>query len=263
MRKMTTSNPAPSILVADRLLVGYGGRPLLPPVSFQIRPGEQWVVVGRNGSGKSTLLKTLLGLLSPVGGTLGRADGVDFAYVPQRHHLEPGVPMRAIDVVAEGLEARWSFLWPTRGPGARARIQDALERTQTTAFAKKRFDELSEGQKQRVLLARAMIGNPALILLDEPTSAMDLVAEQEALAILDGLRRDRGTAVMLVSHHLTAALAQADHAIFVDAEHEVVASGAVATVLANPQFHHHFGSLVDHPASGCLHTPLPEESRRG
>jgi zinc transport system ATP-binding protein len=235
------------VLAAATLQVGYGGKALLPPVTFVIRPGDQWVMVGRNGSGKSTLLKTLLGLQSPISGSVIRPAGATFAYVPQRHPLESGAPMRAIDVVAEGLEAGWSFLSLTRGKGAKAAIHDALERTNTLHLAKQRFDELSEGQKQRVLLARALIGRPSLILLDEPTSAMDLLAEQEALAILDGLRKDHGTAVMLVSHHLTAALALADHAIFVDAEHQVVASGAVQTVLEDVHFNHHFGGLVDHP----------------
>lgn len=256
---MTTSNPvlhAQSPVLAGRgLVVGYGGKALLPPIDLAIRPGEQWVVVGRNGSGKSTLLKTLLGLLPPVAGTVERPAAGGFAYVPQRHHLEPDVPMRAIDVVAEGLAYGWSFLSLGRGPRAKARIAEALDRTRTAGIAHRRFDELSEGQKQRVLLARALVGEPALIVLDEPTSAMDLLAEQEALKILDGLRRERGTAVVLVSHHLDAALALADHAVFVDADHQVVAQGAIAEVMANPAFHHHFGSLVDHPDSGCHGDP--------
>ena len=118
-------------------------------------------------------------------------------------------------------------------------------------LAHTRFDRLSEGQKQRVLLARAIVARPALILLDEPTSAMDLLAEQQTLAILDGLRRDRGTSVMLVSHHLEATLALATQAIFVDAEHETVAIGAVSEILADPTFRAHFGGLVDPPGAGC------------
>lgn len=243
--KATTSNLTKPVLAAANLQVGYGGQAILPAISFVIRPGEQWVMVGRNGAGKSTLLKTLLGLLSPVSGSVIRPSGASYAYVPQRHPLEPGAPMRALDVVAEGLETGWSFLSLTRGRGAKLALDEAMTRTQTRHLANRRFDELSEGQKQRVLLARALIGKPSLILLDEPTSAMDLLAEQEALAILDGLRRDLGTAVMLVSHQLTSALALADHAIFVDAEHRVFASGAVSEVLADPTFHHHFGGLVD------------------
>ncbi|MNS53349.1 Zinc import ATP-binding protein ZnuC [compost metagenome] len=241
----------PPILSAERLRVGYGDRPLLPSISFAVRPGEQWVVVGRNGSGKSTLLKTMLGLLPPVDGRITRAPGTTLAYVPQRYPLDPTVPVRAIDLVAEGLESGWSFLSPLRPPGSRARVHEALERVGAEALAQRRFDTLSEGQKQRVLLARALVGRPSLILLDEPTSAMDLLAEQQTLAILDALRRDLGTSVMLVSHHLEATMALATQAIFVDSEHQTVAVGAVASVLANPTFHHHFGGLVSDAHSGC------------
>lgn len=248
---MTQLSELPPILAARDLRVGYGDRPLLPAVNFAVRPGEQWVVVGRNGSGKSTLLKTLLGLLSPLGGQVERPEGTTLAYVPQRYPLDPTVPVRAIDLVAEGLEAGWSFVKPFRGAGDRRRVKDALARVGAEALAERRFDTLSEGQKQRVLLARALVGRPSLILLDEPTSAMDLLAEQQTLDILDGLRRELGTAVMLVSHHLEATLALANQAVFVDAEHQVVAVGPVSTILENATFRHHFGGLVDAPGSGC------------
>ena len=252
MTEPTTQPPAGApILAAERLRVGYGDRGLLPPLSFAIHPGEQWVVVGRNGSGKSTLLKTLLGLLPPVEGQVVRPAGATLAYVPQRYPLEPTVPVRAIDLVAEGLEAGWSFLRPWRPAGSREAVAEALVRVGAEHLAHRRFDTLSEGQKQRVLLARAVVGSPSLILLDEPTSAMDLLAEQQTLAILDGLRRDRGTSVVLVSHHLEATLALANRAIFVDSEHQEVAVGSVADILADPTFRHHFGGLVDPPDSAC------------
>lgn len=246
-----TTTPDTPILTARGLGVGYGDRALLPPLSFSVLPGEQWVVVGRNGGGKSTLLRTLLGLLPPVSGQVERPTGTTLAYVPQRYPLDPTVPVRAIDLVAEGLESGWSFLRPLRPPGARTAIQEALSRVGIEHLATQRFNLLSEGQKQRVLLARALVGRPSLILLDEPTSAMDLLAEQQTLEILDGLRRDLGTSVMLVSHHLEATLALATQAIFVDAEHATVAVGAVADILSDPTFRLHFGGLVDTPGSGC------------
>lgn len=236
------------LIAARELVVGHGA-PLLPPLNFEIAKGERWVVVGRNGSGKSTLLRTLLGLIPPLGGAVERRPGAMLSFVPQRHPLGPGLPLRARDVAAEGLEAGWSFMRPL--PRARARVDVALARTGAMALADRRFDELSEGQKQRVLLARAIASAPSLVFLDEPTSAMDPVAEAEALTILDGLRAEAGTAVVLVSHHLDAALAAADKALFLDAEHGVVACGSVADVLADATFSRHFGGLVDSHDKGC------------
>lgn len=228
-------------------MVGYAGQAILPALDFAVYPGEQWVVVGRNGSGKSTLLKSLLGLLAPIGGRFERPEGSRLAYVPQRHLLDPHVPMRSRDVVAEGLEGEWSFLRPLAPRGSRARIARALERAGASHLAAQRYTELSEGQKQRVLLARALVAEPALMVLDEPTAAMDLLAEQQTLSILADLRREVGTAVLLVSHHLTAALAQADRALFLDAEHQAVLAGPIAQVLADPAFGRHFAGLVEHP----------------
>ena len=100
------------VLAARALEVGYRGRALLPPVDFEMRPGQLWGLIGPNGAGKTTLLRTLLGLQPRVAGELERGDGVRVAYVPQREDAGPGVPGRAKDVVADGLDRGWSFLDP-------------------------------------------------------------------------------------------------------------------------------------------------------
>ncbi|MNY01153.1 Zinc import ATP-binding protein ZnuC [compost metagenome] len=238
------TSPETPVVEASGLLVGYQGRAVLPPLSFAIQPGELWVLAGRNGSGKSTLLKTILGLLAPVGGSLGRAPGASIAYLPQRQALDPIVPMRARDIVAEGVEAGWSFLKPWLGKEEKARIREAMAFTSTEALAERNFTELSEGQKQRVLLARALAARPQLMLLDEPTSAMDLTAEQEAIELLDRLRKQLNTAVLLVSHHLPTAVKAADQVLFVDAEHQKALVGPVSTVAADPTFRRQFAGLT-------------------
>lgn len=244
---ITRTNPLPAtqaVLSTDSLSVGYGGVPVLPPLTFSVHPGELWVLAGRNGSGKSTLLRTILGLLPAVSGRLTRPPSTSIAYLPQVQSLDPIVPMRVRDIVAEGVESGWSFLKPWLSADQKARIAEALARTGTESLAKRSFSELSEGQKQRVLLARAIAAAPQLLLLDEPTSAMDLKAEEEAIARIDELRRELGTAVILVSHHLPAAIKAADHILFVDAEHQGVAAGTVQDVLADPIFHRQFAGLT-------------------
>lgn len=248
---MTTTNPvdkqnAAPVLVAQNLRVGYEGRAILPPVNVTIRKGVQWALLGRNGSGKSTLLKTFLGLLAPVDGLIERPSLARIAYVPQRHRIDPLAPMRAVDLVAQGLEAGWSFLTPFRDARTQAKVQKALERTHAVPLAKRRFADLSEGQKQRVMLARAVVSEPDLIVLDEPTSAMDVVAASQTLEILETLTAEISTSVLLVSHHISSALSFADNALFVDLEHQEIAAGTVGEIRENPLFRHHFGGLVDH-----------------
>ncbi len=219
-----------TLLAAEGLTVGYGGKPLLPPISFTIRTGELWLLVGRNGSGKSTLLRTLMGLAQPLGGSVSRPPGDRIAFIPQRQIRDPAIPMRSVDLVEEGLEAEWSFLRPFRRREARAAALAALSRTEAGHLATTPFLDLSEGQRQRVLMARALVGNPQLVVADEPTAAMDLLAEREALALLDRARRETATAVLLVSHHVPSALAVADRLVVVDAEQQAVVVGARAEI---------------------------------
>ena len=231
-------------LEAHDLVVGHGGRALLPPLSFAMAPGERWLVVGRNGAGKSTLIKTLLGLLPAVGGRLQRPGDARMAYVAQAHQRDPHAPMRASDLVAEGLDHGWSFLRPWRTRAERARVGVALERAGAGALLRRRYGELSEGQKQRVLLARAVVAEPDLVVLDEPTSALDLPSQREALALLRQVQADSPMAVLLVSHHLAEAIAFCDHAIYVDAHHGVAWAGTTAELVHVPRFRLDFGPAV-------------------
>jgi zinc transport system ATP-binding protein len=226
---------APDVfLAADNLCVGYGGRAILPPVTFEIHRGELWLLVGRNGSGKSTMLRTLMGLTPPVSGCIIRPPETGIAFIPQRQNREPAIPLRAVDLVEEGLEAGWSFTRPLRAKPAREAALLALDRVDAGTLAAKSFADLSEGQKQRVLMARALVSEPLLIVADEPTAAMDLQAEREALVLLDKLRRNAGTAVLLVSHHVPSALAVADRLVVVDAESQAVVVGSRAEAANHP-----------------------------
>lgn len=230
-----------ALLSCQRLLVGYQGRAILPPVELSIRRGELWAVIGRNGAGKTTWLRTLLGLLSPVAGEVRHElGGLKLAYLAQRQTFDDLYPLRARDVVGMGLETGRSFLQPARGE-ANTRITRALELVGASELIARPFRQLSEGQKQRVLFARVAAAEPDLAVLDEPTSAMDSVAEREALELLLRLRRELGMGIVIVSHFLGLAREFADRALLLDRELDQVVSGTPREVFEHDLFRKRYG----------------------
>lgn len=198
------------------LVVGYGGRAILPPLELTIGQGELWVVVGHNGSGKTTWLRTLLGLLPPVSGSVEADCELRSCYLSQRQTFDPHYPVTVEDVVRMGVLNQAIV---SRGePGASARVSRALAVTCTADLAKQSFHRLSEGQKQRVLLARVHAAEANLAVLDEPTSAMDQAAEREAWEALRRLQLDSRLALVVVTHALGLAAKYADHALVFERE---------------------------------------------
>ncbi len=229
----------PALIQCRGLLVGYEGRAVLPPIDVDVRAGSFVVVAGRNGSGKSTWFRTALGLLPPVGGSLVRADSVRPTYMPQRMRFDDLTPVTVAQVVGMGTLRGWSFLRP--GGGAQAAA--AMERLGITSLAGRTFRSLSEGQKQKVLLARIVASGANIALLDEPTAAMDHAAERETLEVLASLHRELGLAVVVVSHHLAAAVPFATDAIFFDPDAGQVVAGSAREVFRHPAFLARHGEL--------------------
>lgn len=231
------------LLHTEALEVGYHGRALLPPFALTVEAGEIWAVVGRNGGGKSTVLKTLLGLLPKVAGEIERAADLRMAYVPQRDDQNASVPGRVIDVVRGGLDRGWSFLRPgflaDRGP-----VDRALESCELTALVRHPFATLSEGQKQRVLVARALVSDPQIMFLDEPTSAMDPIYEEAIFALLHRLSHARDLAIVVVSHQLSFVPRFATHMMLVDRDDAVVEIGDRAAVLTCEACRRKYGDLL-------------------
>ncbi len=202
------NNSINDIVVVDHAVVGYGNRPILRGVSMAVEPGAVVAILGANGSGKSTLVKALLGLvpiasgrISLFGTPLGRfRQWARIGYVPQRLGAGSGVPATVGEVVASGRLARRGFLRPA---GARDRhaVTEALTAVGLADRVRDPVATLSGGQQQRTLIARALAGEPDLLVLDEPTAGVD-VASQEAFAT--ALRRfvGEGGTVLLVAHEL-------------------------------------------------------------
>lgn len=240
---MKESEPSTRRLVtAEALRVGYHGQAILPPMDFSMGGCEFWALIGRNGSGKTTLLRTMLGLLPRIDGELRMMPGLRMGYVPQRSTLDTSVPMRVIDLVRSGLDRGWSFLDPLLHRKEHDRVERVLEETQLTALARRQYRTLSEGQKQRALLARVMVGEPQLLVLDEPTSAMDAVAEEAAFGLVERLKETHDLAVIVVSHHLKVIRSRASHILFVDIDDSIVLAGSLDEVSEAEAFQRRYGS---------------------
>ena len=232
------------------LVVGYGGTALLPPVDLEMTCGQFWAVVGRNGSGKTTLFKTLLGLIPPVGGRVEHPGGpVRIAYLAQRATFDALYPVSVLQVVMMGTVHRWSFLKPGLGKDRTAAMA-ALEEVGMVHVARRTFRSLSEGQKQRVLFARMIASGAPIALLDEPTVAMDAVAEREAMELLDRLRKRHHLTVVVVTHYLKVAWEMAEHLLFVDPDGRNTIVGTPDEVFAHPAFVARYGEVAKEVRDG-------------
>jgi zinc transport system ATP-binding protein len=237
-----TFTPGDPLLTCEKLVIGYNDKAMLPPIDMVIRRGQFVAVVGRNGSGKSTWFKTLLGMLPPVSGEIRNSSPeMRSAYVPQTSAIDSLLPLRARELASWGRLRGWSFLWPFPRKVDRDAVERALDIAGAKAIAPRPYRELSEGQKQRTLLARLIATEADLVLLDEPTAAMDAVAERETMKRLAELARERRHAVVVVSHDLRVAAEFADQLLFVDREAPAVVMGDANTVFCHPAFRHQYG----------------------
>jgi len=219
--------------MSDRLVelagveVGYHGQAVLPPVNLSIAGGAAIGIVGPNGSGKTTLVRTMLGLLPPVHGQIKFPSGKRprFGYVPQRASVDVSFPLTAYEVALMG---RYGLTRRGRRPGATdvERTRQALVDVDALELAQRPFHALSGGQRQRVLVARALASEPEILVLDEPTTGLDLPAEHAMLLLVRSFT-ERGIAVILISHQLGAV---ADHV-----EQLVVVAGLEHPVAVGPR----------------------------
>jgi ABC-type Mn2+/Zn2+ transport system ATPase subunit len=202
------------LLGLDDARIGYDGRVVVHAAAFALRRHELVVIAGPNGSGKTTLLRALAGLEPLLGGARDAA-GIRIGYVPQRERIDPLVPLRAEDVATLGLFGELRP-WQRIGATGRARVRAALERCHALDLARRPWRVLSAGQKQRVLIARALVVRPDVLLLDEPTAGLDPATEREIVAMLDELRRREPLAVCLVSHQLEPLAARSPRVVQVE-----------------------------------------------
>ena len=226
--RTTVSRERSPIVTARGVTLGYRSRVLFRDLSFDIERGAILGIVGPNGSGKTTLLRTILGLLPPLRGQLRRDPNLTVSYVPQRERLDTILPLTALDVVLLGRSARAGAL-SRRSRADYEAAGRALAQVDAQALAPQRFRSLSGGQQQRVLLARALVVEPDLLVLDEPTAGMDIASEAGIIEFLRDLNRRAGVTILLVTHMLPLVLNLATSIMLLGADR--ILSGAVDEVL--------------------------------
>lgn len=222
-----------AVLEARALTVELGGRRVLEDVSFVVSRGEFVCLCGPNGGGKTTLLKAALGLLRPTAGAITvfgdtpEHSRARVGYLPQRKQFLTGFPATAAELIVANLRGSWPFR--VRGK-ERERVGAALARVGGAALLDQPLAGLSGGETQRVFLARALVNDPALLLLDEPTAGVDARGREEFLELLGGIAARDDLSAVLVTHSVEAVRRLAEKVIHLD--RRVLACGGPEEVLA-------------------------------
>ncbi|HEU0037406.1 MAG TPA: metal ABC transporter ATP-binding protein [Kofleriaceae bacterium] len=217
----TRPDPAlPHVLDVDHASIAIHGRTIVDDVSFWIPRGEFVCLCGPNGAGKSTLLKAIMGLLPlsagaiTIGGESVERGHRKIGYVPQRKGFDRDFPARAVDLIVAALRGKW----PVRiRADERARAAAVLAKIGGERLLDKPLAGLSGGETQRVFLARALINDPAILILDEPTAGVDVRGRAELLELMRDLSRSDELAAILVTHNLAAVAQTAERIVYLEA----------------------------------------------
>ncbi len=212
----------------EKISVAYGANTVLRNVSITIEPGEIVTIVGPNGSGKTTLLRALIGAVRPTSGRITSKPGLRIGYVPQKLHIDPTLPITVERFLA------------LPGGTSRSACAQALKRAGVPDLSKRQMSALSGGQFQRVLLARALIIQPDVLLLDEATQGLDQPGSAAFYLQIEEVRRETGCAVLMISHELHVVMSASDRVICLNGH--VCCEGTPEIVSAAPEYRALFGT---------------------
>jgi zinc transport system ATP-binding protein len=236
---LPANHPAP-LIEARGLTVRVGETVLLRGIDLAVAPGEIVTLVGPNGAGKTTLLRALLGILPPHQGTVKRRPGLRIGYLPQRLAIDASLPLTVWRLL--------SLAVPGARTGGAARMTAVLAEVGATHLAGRMLHGLSGGEFQRVLLARALVRQPELLMLDEPVQGVDIAGQVDLYELIGRLRRRRGCGVVLVSHDLHLVMSATDRVICLN--QHICCSGPPSTVVRDPAYLDLFGERA---ASGLAY----------
>ncbi|MBA4819540.1 zinc ABC transporter ATP-binding protein ZnuC [Pantoea ananatis] len=217
----------PSLVTLENVSISFDQRQVLSGVSLELHPGKILTLLGPNGAGKSTLVRVVLGLLAPSSGRVSRSAGLRIGYVPQKLHIDPTLPVTVERFMRLSCGARNQDILP------------ALKRVQAGHLLTSPLQKLSGGETQRVLLARALLNQPQLLVLDEPTQGVDVNGQVALYDLINQLRHELNCAVLMVSHDLHLVMAKTDEVLCLN--HHICCSGTPEAVSQHPEFIAMFG----------------------
>lgn len=217
-----------SLITVEKLQVAYGANIVLRQVDLHVDPGEIVTIVGPNGSGKTSLLRAIIGAVEPVSGTIKKQAGLKIGYVPQKLHIDPTLPITVERFMrlAEGV--------------SKAACLDALQSAGVPDLLKRQMSKLSGGQFQRVLLARALINHPDVLLLDEATQGLDQRGSATFYQQIEQVCKDTGCAILMISHELHVVMSASDRVVCLNGH--VCCEGTPAVVASAPEYRALFGT---------------------
>jgi ABC-type Mn2+/Zn2+ transport system ATPase subunit len=231
---------ARELLRLDRVSCRYGADPVLEDIELSIHADQFTGIVGPSGSGKTTLLKALVGAVAPTSGSIRRADGLRVGYVPQVETVDWSFPVTVEECVTMARVSDRRLPWASRTE--RAEVAEVLGRLGIDELAKRHIRALSGGQQQRVFIARALLGRPDLLLMDEPTSGVDVRTRHEVLHLLADLHHD-GLAVILSTHDLNGIAAHLPHLVCLN--RTILGQGSPREVLTPEVLERTYGARME------------------
>jgi zinc/manganese transport system ATP-binding protein len=236
------------VVELDHATLQVGGRAVLRNVSFAIEPGEFIGVLGPNGSGKTTLMRSILGLLPPTAGRIavfGRAPQCGDAaigYLPQLRTVLPDLRVRGLDYIASSLHGeRWGL--PSLSAADRRAIETTLDDVGARDLASRALSDMSGGERQRLLLAQALIGEPKLLLLDEPLISLDARHQEVVIDVIKRVCRERKITVLFSAHELNQLLGAIDRVLYLGNGQAVL--GTVDGVVTAPVLSRLYGTEIE------------------
>jgi ABC-type Mn2+/Zn2+ transport system ATPase subunit len=238
--KVTGTGVGPELIRLDGVSAGYDHHLVLTDLSFHIHEDQFTGIVGPSGAGKTTLLRLLLQTLTPVKGSVWRAPDLRVAYVPQLETVNWNFPITVFDCVLMSRKA--SRLRPWASAAEKASVFEVLERLGIAELHKRHIRELSGGQQQRMFLARALIREPQLLLLDEPTSGVDVSTRHDIMHLLADLHED-GVAIVLTTHDLNGIATHLPHLVCVNGG--IVGQGTPSEVMTPAVLERTYGAKME------------------
>ncbi len=229
------------LLEVNSASLKIGNSLLLEEISLTIKPGEILTIIGPNGAGKTTLLRVALGLLSPTKGSVKRSHDLTIGYMPQKLHLDPTFPLTVKKLLALACKKTATSILPLLQEVGAAHVINA------------EMQHLSGGELQRVMLARALVKQPNLLVLDEPVQGVDVHGQIELYNLISNIRNQRNCAVLMVSHDLHLVMAATDQVLCLN--RHICCSGTPASVTNDPAFTELFGATAVEAMALYVHDP--------